>query len=722
MIMVKAGGPVDAVIESLIPLLDKGDIIIDGGNSLYTDTERRDKWLGDLGFRFIGAGVSGGEEGARKGPSIMPGGPASTWDVMKPIFETIAAKVEGEPCVIHIGPGGAGHYVKMIHNGIEYGDMQLICEAYNIFKAAGFTPDGTRRSLHRVERTATSKATSSRSPPKIFEQKDPETGKPLVDLILDTAGQKGTGKWTLMNAVENAVVISTINAAVEARILSSMKDKRVAASKILEGPKPEIDVKKKKLVKKVHDALFASKIISYAQGLDLIAAMGAEKGWGLDLGKIAAIWRGGCIIRARFLNDITEAYRTDPKLEQPDARPVLHGPAQRLPGKLARSHLHRHPRRHPGSGVQRVARLLRQLPQRRASREPAASPARLLRRPHLRAHRQAARRDVPHRLARRHRLSDAGIPACCLLYNKRPGALPAVFVFTPTFQPRCYAVPGDIGHGRSPGISPKQSAGRTPISTRKNLVDQQFLARIAEKIALDITSRVPINPVIPKRMLSSVYPDEDSQVVAGGHVAFAAVALVSKEPYEPVADGTRIDWRLDLSGDGAHGAQSTTRRGIALFQVVAPTTAGVHFKATACFRGQSRESALVTVIPDRGTTFDLRYYPLSAEGEFIRLQVYCTDRFGNAANPARAIWWRLQGPFRLHEVETTDERSHYPVGGVFTVYVPRGELRRETTYPLELLFEIDDLCKVIDLRTASVRDHVDTYCDPLTGELKPCSQ
>ncbi|MBX3739658.1 MAG: decarboxylating NADP(+)-dependent phosphogluconate dehydrogenase [Akkermansiaceae bacterium] len=313
MIMVKAGGPVDAVIESLIPLLAPGDIVIDGGNSLYTDTERRDKWLGDLGFRFIGAGVSGGEEGARKGPSIMPGGPLSTWEVMKPIFESIAAVAEGEPCVTHIGPGGAGHYVKMIHNGIEYGDMQLICEAYNIFKAAGFTSaeleqvftDWNAGDLESYLIQITS---------KIFGQKDPETGKPLVELILDTAGQKGTGKWTIMNAVENAVVISTINAAVEARILSSMKDARVEASAILEGPKAEISAEKAELVKKVHDALFASKIISYAQGLDLIATMGKEKGWNLDLGKIAAIWRGGCIIRARFLNDITDAYRSNPEL------------------------------------------------------------------------------------------------------------------------------------------------------------------------------------------------------------------------------------------------------------------------------------------------------------------------------------------------------------------------------------------------------------------------
>ena len=312
-IMVKAGGPVDAVIEQLIPLLDQGDIIIDGGNSLYTDTERRDAYLSAKGLRFIGAGVSGGEEGARKGPSIMPGGPLSTWDVMKPIFESISAKVDGEPCVTHIGPGGAGHYVKMIHNGIEYGDMQLICEAYNIFKAAGFTPaelgqvftDWNNGDLesYLIQITA-----------EIFKQVDPETGKALVDLILDTAGQKGTGKWTIMNAVENTVVISTINAAVEARILSSMKDKRVAASNELQGPVASISADKAALVKQVHDALFASKIISYAQGLDLIKTMGAEKNWNLDLGKIAAIWRGGCIIRARFLNDITDAYRSNPEL------------------------------------------------------------------------------------------------------------------------------------------------------------------------------------------------------------------------------------------------------------------------------------------------------------------------------------------------------------------------------------------------------------------------
>ena len=268
MIMVKAGAAVDAVIEHLIPLLEADDIIIDGGNSLYTDTERRDAWLDTLGLRFVGAGVSGGEEGARKGPSIMPGGPASTWAVMRPIFEAIAAKVDGQPCVVHIGPGGAGHYVKMIHNGIEYGDMQLICEAYSLFKAAGFSADemaavftqwnqGELQS-YLIQITAVALA-----------QKDAATGQPIVELILDKAGQKGTGQWTQLNAAENAVVISTINAAVEARVLSSQKDQRLAASQLLQGPAAVLTVDKATLVAQVHDALYASKIVSYAQGLDL---------------------------------------------------------------------------------------------------------------------------------------------------------------------------------------------------------------------------------------------------------------------------------------------------------------------------------------------------------------------------------------------------------------------------------------------------------------------
>jgi len=313
MLMVKAGAAVDAVIGQLLPLLDAGDIVIDGGNSLYTDTERRAIALAARGLRFVGAGVSGGEEGARKGPSIMPGGPASTWQVLKPIFESIAAKVDGQPCVMHIGEGGAGHYVKMVHNGIEYGDMQLICEAYAMFQAAGMNTDEMAEVFERWNE-GDLQSYLIQITGKILRQRDADSGLPVVDLILDKAGQKGTGQWTLMNAADNAVVVSTINAAVEARVLSSMKAARVAASALLGGPSPALTVDRAKFVAQVHDALYASKIVSYTQGFDLMRTMGARRGWGLDLGGIAGIWRGGCIIRARFLNHITEAYRAEPGL------------------------------------------------------------------------------------------------------------------------------------------------------------------------------------------------------------------------------------------------------------------------------------------------------------------------------------------------------------------------------------------------------------------------
>ena len=313
MIMVKAGKPVDLVIEGLLPFLEEGDIVIDGGNSLYTDSERRDAWLEPLGFRFIGAGVSGGEEGALKGPSIMPGGPLSTWEVMQPIFESISAKVDGEPCVTHIGKGGAGHFVKMVHNGIEYGDMQLICEAYNIFKAAGIS------NAEQAEIFAEWNAGELESflidiTANILKHKDIETGQDLVDIVVDKAGQKGTGRWTVMESVEQAVPFSTIAGSVEARILSAKRDERKVASGILEGPDNwnfDLTISKEELVSKVRNALYASKIVSYAQGLDLISKVGVDKGWDLKLGEIAKIWRGGCIIRAAFLNRITEAYTSD---------------------------------------------------------------------------------------------------------------------------------------------------------------------------------------------------------------------------------------------------------------------------------------------------------------------------------------------------------------------------------------------------------------------------
>ena len=313
MLMVKAGAPVDAVLDELLPLLEPGDVVVDGGNSLYTDTERRAARLQALGLHFLGTGVSGGEEGARKGPSIMPGGPQAAWQAMQPIFERIAARVDGQPCVAWIGPGGAGHYVKMIHNGIEYGDMQLICEAYALLQAAGLDADATAAVFARwnegplqsylIEITA-----------KALAQRDSATGRPLVEMIQDKAGQKGTGQWTLISAAENAVVVSTINAAVEARVLSSRKDERVAFSAELQGPaaRPPLDAAAREtLVQRVHDALYASKIVSYAQGLELMQAMSARRGWNLDLGAIASLWRGGCIIRARFLNRIAEAWRAD---------------------------------------------------------------------------------------------------------------------------------------------------------------------------------------------------------------------------------------------------------------------------------------------------------------------------------------------------------------------------------------------------------------------------
>ncbi len=315
-IMVKAGAPVDAVIEQLIPLLEPGDIIIDGGNSLWTDTRRREKSLREKGLHFFGVGVSGGEEGALKGPSIMPGGSADGWKTLEPIYTKIAAGAEGEPCCRHMGSDGAGHYVKMVHNGIEYGDMQLICEAYAILQAT-VAPDAAefaeifsewnRGDLDSflIDITA-----------NIFRRSDPESGQPLVDMIVDKAGQKGTGKWTVGHAVEMGVPLSVIGSAVEARILSSMKAERVAASEILPAPDvPEWTGDRKAMIAAVRDALYASKIISYAQGFVQLGAASELYDWGLNFGDISSIWRGGCIIRARFLNRITEAYRKNPGLK-----------------------------------------------------------------------------------------------------------------------------------------------------------------------------------------------------------------------------------------------------------------------------------------------------------------------------------------------------------------------------------------------------------------------
>lgn len=315
-IMVKAGAPVDAVIDQLVPLLERGDIIIDGGNSLWTDTQRREKALKEKGIHFFGVGVSGGEEGALKGPSIMPGGSKEGWEAVGPIYTKIAAIAEGEPCCRHMGPDGAGHYVKMAHNGIEYGDMQLICEAYAILKAALQPSADEFAQIFAEWNKGELNSFLIEITSKIFTRKDPETGQPIVDLVLDKAGQKGTGKWTVGHAVEMGVPLSVIGSAVEARILSSLKEERVAASKELPGPPPKpFTGDRAKLIEAVRDALYASKIISYAQGMVQLGAASKLYNWNLNFGDIASIWRGGCIIRAQFLNYITAAYRKNPELK-----------------------------------------------------------------------------------------------------------------------------------------------------------------------------------------------------------------------------------------------------------------------------------------------------------------------------------------------------------------------------------------------------------------------
>ncbi|WP_448573677.1 NADP-dependent phosphogluconate dehydrogenase [Trichothermofontia sp.] len=315
LIMVKAGKPVDAVIDQLKPLLDSGDIIIDGGNSLYEDTERRVQTLESEGLRFIGMGVSGGEEGALNGPSLMPGGTEASYEYLAPILTKIAAQVDDGPCVTYIGPGGAGHYVKMVHNGIEYGDMQLIAEAYDLLRSIlGLSA----QQLHEVfsEWNATDELNSFliEITADIFRYVDPDTQKPLVDLILDSAGQKGTGRWTVVTALEQGVPVPTITAAVNARIMSAYKQERVAASQQLAGPTAKFDGDAKAFVNKVRDALYCSKICSYAQGMALLNKASQDFNYNLNLSEIARIWKGGCIIRAGFLNKIKSAFREQPQL------------------------------------------------------------------------------------------------------------------------------------------------------------------------------------------------------------------------------------------------------------------------------------------------------------------------------------------------------------------------------------------------------------------------
>jgi 6-phosphogluconate dehydrogenase len=314
MLMVKAGAPVDEFIEHLLPHLEQGDIIIDGGNSLFMDTERRVKYLESKGLQYIGTGVSGGEEGARRGPSIMPGGSRAAWPHVKDIFQGIAAKVDNNvPCCDWVGDGGAGHYVKMVHNGIEYGDMQVIGEAYQLMRdGLGMTADEmsevfaewnkTELDSYLIEITA-----------NILKFKDAD-GQPIVDKIVDTAGQKGTGKWTVINSAELGIPITLIAEAVYSRCVSALKSERVVAAKKLKGPQKKISGDRTKFIENIRLALYGSKIISYAQGYMLMRAAAKEYKWDLNYGGIALMWRGGCIIRSRFLGKIKEAYDNDPKL------------------------------------------------------------------------------------------------------------------------------------------------------------------------------------------------------------------------------------------------------------------------------------------------------------------------------------------------------------------------------------------------------------------------
>ncbi|WP_044340081.1 NADP-dependent phosphogluconate dehydrogenase [Rossellomorea aquimaris] len=315
LLMVKAGNPTDATIEQLKPFLEKGDILIDGGNTFFEDTRRRNHELSELGIHFIGTGVSGGEEGALTGPSIMPGGQKEAYDLVAPILKDIAAKVDGDPCTTYIGPDGAGHYVKMVHNGIEYGDMQLIAESYFLMKnVLGLSAE----ELHEVFADWNKGELDSyliEITADIFTKRDEETGKPMVDVILDKAGQKGTGKWTSQSALDLGVSLPIITESVFARFISAIKDERVKASKMLKGPDTEpFQGDKKALVESIRKALYMSKICSYAQGFAQMRSASDEYIWDLKYGDIAMIFRGGCIIRAQFLQKIKEAYDRESNL------------------------------------------------------------------------------------------------------------------------------------------------------------------------------------------------------------------------------------------------------------------------------------------------------------------------------------------------------------------------------------------------------------------------
>jgi 6-phosphogluconate dehydrogenase len=317
LMMIPAGKPVDATIAKLQPLLDKGDVIIDGGNSWFEDTERREAMLRAAGIHFVGCGVSGGEEGARNGPSLMPGGPAESWTILRDVLEAIAAQTEAGPCVTHVGPGGSGHFVKMVHNGIEYGDMQLIAEAWDVLRRGLELSAAEASVVFDTWNDGPLESFLTELTAKIGGVMDPVTGQALVDVVQDKAGQKGTGRWTATLALELGVAIPTIAAAIDARVLSSLKDERVAASKTLTGPEPSAVFGRegrRQAIEDLHEALYAARVCTYAQGMALIRAGSEKHTWGINLAEIGRIWKGGCIIRARLLDPVRRAFEARPDL------------------------------------------------------------------------------------------------------------------------------------------------------------------------------------------------------------------------------------------------------------------------------------------------------------------------------------------------------------------------------------------------------------------------
>jgi 6-phosphogluconate dehydrogenase len=330
MMMIPAGKPVDATIDKLKPLLERGDVLIDGGNSWFEDTRRREAALRSSGLHFVGCGVSGGEEGARFGPSLMPGGPDETWPIIGDVLESIAARTEAGPCVTHVGPDGAGHFVKMVHNGIEYGDMQLIAESWDVLRRGlGLSAPETADVFQKWNEGPLASFLTELTA-RVCRTMDPETKQPLVDVVLDKAGQKGTGKWTAQVALDLAVAIPTIAAAIDARVLSSVKDERVAASKVITGPTPNRPAgnDRRQVIDDLADALYAARICGYAQGMALIRAGSEKYDWKINLAEIGRIWKGGCIIRARLLDPVRHAFDTKPDLVNllldPAIRDIVH--------------------------------------------------------------------------------------------------------------------------------------------------------------------------------------------------------------------------------------------------------------------------------------------------------------------------------------------------------------------------------------------------------------